>query len=127
MRSRGIRNMNIGQRIKKLREDEHLSQLELAKIINVCNTTVSQYENGSRTPSDDIKIKLANYFNVSTDYLLGLSDNEKEPTQEEWDSLTDTQKLIIELMGKLPPEQQDELVRQARYQLWLLLQKDAEQ
>lgn len=119
--------MNIGQRIKKLREDEHLSQLELAKIINVCNTTVSQYENGSRTPSDDIKIKLANYFNVSTDYLLGLSDNEKEPTQEEWDSLTDTQKLIIELMGKLPPEQQDELVRQARYQLWLLLQKDAEQ
>ena len=127
MRSRGIRNMNIGQRIKKLREDEHLSQLELAKIINVCNTTVSQYENGSRTPSDDIKIKLANYFNVSTDYLLGLSDNEKEPTQEEWDSLTDTQKLIIELMGKLSPEQQDELVRQARYQLWLLLQKDAEQ
>lgn len=127
MRSRGVHNMNIGQRIKNLREGQNLSQLELAKIINVSNTAVSQYENGLRTPSDDIKIKLANYFNVSTDYLLGLSDNEKEPTQEEWDSLTDTQKLIIELMGKLPPEQQDELVRQARYQLWLLLQKDAEQ
>lgn len=64
----------IGKRIKMLREDERLNQKELAKALNISNTTLSQYETGQRTPSDDIKIKLANFFNVSTDYLLGRTD-----------------------------------------------------
>lgn len=64
----------IGKRIKMLREDERLNQKELAKALNISNTTLSQYETGQRTPSDDIKIKLANFFNVSTDYLLGITD-----------------------------------------------------
>ncbi len=123
-------------RIKELRKSMKMLQGDLAKKINVSQATVSGWENGSFEPSGEALYRLATLFGVSIDYLLGYSNdkgiapvknNEKEPTQEEWDSLTDTQKLIIELMGKLPPEQQDELVRQARYQLWLLLQKDAEQ
>lgn len=64
----------IGNRIKGLREEKRMSQLELAKALNISNTTLSQYENGLRTPSDEIKIKIANYFNVSIDYLLGLTN-----------------------------------------------------
>jgi len=74
----------IGTRIKKLREDKGLNQLELAKLLNISNTTLSQYESGQRTPSDDIKIKLSKTFNVSIDYLLGITDI-KNPYKEDID------------------------------------------
>ncbi|AFM01507.1 SOS response transcriptional repressor, RecA-mediated autopeptidase [Desulfitobacterium dehalogenans ATCC 51507] len=65
----------LGQRIKSLREKKGLNQKELAEILKVNNSTLSQYENDVRVPSDDIKLVLANYFNVTTDYLLGRSDS----------------------------------------------------
>lgn len=67
--------MNIlGKRIKSERERKGLSQIELAKLLNISNTTLSQYETGQRIPSDEIKIKLAEIFNCSVDYLLGLTN-----------------------------------------------------
>ena len=69
----------IGLRIKQLRKDMNLSQIDLAKKLNISNTTLSQYETGQRIPSDDIKIQLANFFDCTTDYLLGLSENKKTP------------------------------------------------
>lgn len=63
--------MDIGPRIKSLREKKKLAQFELAAILKVSNSTLSQYETGARTPSDDMKIAIANYFDVSIDYLLG--------------------------------------------------------
>ena len=68
----------LGDRIRTLREEQRLSQLELAKILGIGNTTLSQYESNQRTPSDEIKIKIADYFNVSIDYLLGQT-NVKKP------------------------------------------------
>lgn len=70
----------LGSRIKSLRESSNLNQKELAAILNVSNTTLSQYENGQRIPSDEVKIKLADHFNVTTDYLLGRTD---DPNGEE--------------------------------------------
>ena len=67
-------NNIIGKRIKKLRENKNLNQLEFSKILNISNTTLSQYEAGNRTPSDEIKEKVADYFNVSVDYLLGRTE-----------------------------------------------------
>ncbi len=64
----------LGKRIKKLREKNNLNQLEFSKILNISNTTLSQYEAGNRTPSDEIKEKVADYFNVSVDYLLGRTE-----------------------------------------------------
>lgn len=126
-------------KIKQLRLDNNLLQSDLADILNVGQGTISNWENGKTEPDQESLKLIAQHFNVSLDYLLGFSDEknsvpvldfeqkQEEPTQEEWDSLTDTQKQIIELMGKLPPEQQDEIVRQAEYQLWLLLKKNSEQ
>ncbi len=67
-------NNILGKRIKKLREKNKLNQLEFSKILNISNTTLSQYEAGNRTPSDEIKEKVADYFNVSVDYLLGRTE-----------------------------------------------------
>ncbi|MCR3760294.1 helix-turn-helix transcriptional regulator [Clostridium felsineum] len=64
----------LGKRIKQLRESLNISQLDLSKYLNISNTTLSQYENGKRIPSDEIKSKLADYFNVSLDYLLGRTE-----------------------------------------------------
>ena len=60
-------------RLKDLREDNDLKQKELAEYLHIKQNTYSQYENGQRQLPIDILIKLAKYYNVSTDYLLGLS------------------------------------------------------
>lgn len=74
-------NNILGKRILSLRESKKISQLELAKLLNISNTTLSQYESGKRIPNDEIKKNIAIYFNVSIDYLLGLTDI-KEPINE---------------------------------------------
>ena len=61
----------IGSRIKFLRQKHSMTQKELASKLNVSNTTLSQYENGIRVPSDDIKLRIAHLFDVTIDYLLG--------------------------------------------------------
>lgn len=74
--------MDIGPRIKSLREKKNLAQFELATILKISNSTLSQYETGARTPSDDMKIAIANYFDVSVDYLLGRDTIEKTPVSK---------------------------------------------
>ena len=63
-----------GDRLTKLRQEKHLSQRELGEIIMVSGYTISAYELGRSDPSDDIKMRLAEYFDVSVDYLIGLID-----------------------------------------------------
>lgn len=67
----------LAKRLKNLRESKDMTQLELAKILNISNSALSQYESGNRTPGDDIKKKICDFFNVSLDYLLGRSATEK--------------------------------------------------
>jgi len=66
-----VKDNIFGNRIAHLRRNNSLSQIEFAKILNISNTTLSQYESGKRIPSDNIKIQIADYFNVSLDYLFG--------------------------------------------------------
>ena len=65
------------ERIRDLRIDRGLKQKEIAKILNVSQNTYSQYEIGvSRYPLDAV-VKLAKYYGVSVDYLVGLTDEPK--------------------------------------------------
>lgn len=64
----------LGNRIKELREEKGLKQDELAKIISISPSAIGMYERNEREPNDDISIKLANFFDVSLDYMLGKSD-----------------------------------------------------
>lgn len=61
-------------RIRDLREDADLSQTQLAKALNCSQQVYSNYELGQRDIPTSILIALAKYYDVSTDYLLGLSD-----------------------------------------------------
>ena len=65
-------------RIKELREDNDITQSELAKYLHIKQNTYSQYENGQRQLPIDALIALAKYYKTSTDYILGLTDNKKQ-------------------------------------------------
>lgn len=67
-------------RIKALREDHDIKQIEIARYCNISQNTYSQYENGVRQIPIDILIKLSFYYNTSVDYLLELTDNPKRYT-----------------------------------------------
>ncbi len=65
-------------RIRDLREDHDLKQRQLAEYLNVSQNTYSQYETGTIALSAETAVKLAKYYGVSVDYLLGVT-NEKKP------------------------------------------------
>lgn len=65
--------MNIAQRIKDLRLSKHLTQKELAQLLNVKPTTVSGWELGRNEPSIDTLKDLARIFGVSVDYMAGVT------------------------------------------------------
>lgn len=58
-------------RLRDLREDKDITQNQIASILNVKQNTYSQYENGKREVPIDVLWKLADYYNVSIDYLVG--------------------------------------------------------
>ena len=64
----------ISMRIKKLREENGLTQQAVANYLNVKQNTYSQYENEKRQLSIDVLIKLAKFYKVTTDYILELED-----------------------------------------------------
>ena len=66
------------QRIRNLREDRDLKQEDLAKFLNCTQACYSNYENGRRDVPSEVWAKLAEFYGVSVDYLLGLT-NEKQP------------------------------------------------
>ena len=63
------------RRIRDLREDNDLKQSDLAKHLKCTQVCYSYYENGLRDIPTDVLIRLADYYGVSTDYLLGRTDN----------------------------------------------------
>ena len=70
-------------RMKELRERRRLNQEGLAMKLNVSQSTISAYEVGERKPDLDTLIAIANLFDVSTDYLLGLSEVRKSIKQSD--------------------------------------------
>lgn len=64
--------MNFGDKLKKLRTGQKLSQRELADRLGVAKSVISYYESGDRYPSYDVLVKMAHLFHVTTDYLLDI-------------------------------------------------------
>lgn len=64
----------FSKRLKDLRNKRKLSQNDIADILNVKSNTISQYENGRREPDFSSLCRIADYFGVTTDYLLGIED-----------------------------------------------------
>jgi len=66
--------MSFGERLADLRKDKGLKQKQLALELGISEDMLSSYERGKYTVPDDIKVKIAEYFDISLDYLFGLVD-----------------------------------------------------
>ena len=105
----------FADRLKELRKSNNLTQEDLAKILGVGKTTISMYENGNSTPNDEIKIKIADYFNVSMDYLIG-----KTNIKESADDILNSNDFTIALHSEydydeLPDEARKEIQNFIKY------------
>ena len=98
----------IGQRIRDLRKQKRMSQTELAKSAGVSQTTVTAWETGKAEPSSSAVAKLADIFNVTTDYLLGRPN--KQETKKDDVELSDDD-VIMTWRGKLLSDEDRELIR----------------
>lgn len=107
-------NIEVGIKIRELREKSKWSQAELGRKINKSKSTISLYESGAKIPPGDVLIEMATLFNVSLDYLVGIDKNEMVSINHlsaKQKSLIHT--LLVELRdptkapGGLSPRQQD--------------------
>ena len=67
----------IGERLKALRLKHNVTQRQVSEAINVSSVSLQRFEYGTVRPSIDSLVALADYFNVSLDYLVGRSDDPK--------------------------------------------------
>ncbi len=86
----------LNENIRKLRTVRHLSQVELAKNLHVSKQCISNWENDNILPSVEMLVKIAKFFGVSTDNLLGLENTNTVSV----DGLTDIQIDHIKLLIK---------------------------
>lgn len=107
--------MNFNVRLKQLRQKNKLTQSELADILGLKPTAISNYESQRNEPSFEKLIALSKYFDVSCDYLLGVTDSYLPVGGEVLD------KDIVEffdLYQQLSPENVEEIRKYANYLLY---------
>lgn len=98
---------HLGALIAELRQDRGLTQKELGDILCVSSGTISNYENGVHLPDVDKVIALANYFHVTTDYLLGRTSSNL-PVELLQQAITNEKTLgdVMASFAKLPANRQ---------------------
>ncbi len=95
----------IGQTIRELRREMDCTQDKLADILGVTQDSISLWETDKRTPDTQYIVTMANFFDVTTDYLLGVSDDVSgvkfghEGRQKEW--LTNDERKALEVYRRM--------------------------
>lgn len=115
----------LSTRLKALRIEKKLTQKQLAEKINVTHVSISGYESGNRSPDTDTLQRLADYFEVSTDYLLGRT-NIPAPTPQEKDeaafqAFANDPELYV--FYKELPKSDEEAVRKLR-NIWEIIKNE---
>lgn len=93
-----MNNSILPKRLKKLREKSGYLQKFVADKLGIKSNTLSGYENGTRSPDPDMLIALAKLYNVTTDYLLGKSDNPSLTEKDERDIAKRMEKIKMDLI-----------------------------
>lgn len=110
--------MNLGEKIKNLRLKKKLTLRELSEKVNLKANTLSQIENEKRKPSIESLNALADFFNVSVDYLLGRTDDphnaEKKVIKEKTADLNDDETIFTYEGHQIPPEDLEYMKRLLR-------------
>ena len=90
-------------RLKEIRKQEGISQEEIAKFLNITQSAYSNYENDNREPDYKTLVKLSEYFDVSIDYLFGLSSSPKSIDKNDC-VLTQEELQMVERLRKIKPD-----------------------
>jgi len=101
----------LGERLNKLRQERGLTQQELADLFHISNSTISSYETGNRIPDVEFLLKLSKFYNISSDYIIGLSDS-RLPLDIMNSIVADqvSYQSVIEKIQKLPVERKRTLL-----------------
>ena len=93
----------VNERLKQLRKERNLTQTDLGKVLGIVVSAYGRYELGTTEPDISNLIKLAKFYNVSIDYLVGLTDiREKTEFEKILEKLDpETQKHLVEIVKKL--------------------------
>lgn len=98
----------LSVRIKELRKERKWSQKELGEKVDVSESFVSKVESGKKQPSREVTAKIAEVFNVTTDFLLGRSD------EADLNEMLDVKfKAMKERLANLPESQREMIMKQA--------------
>lgn len=95
--------------LKKLRKNKKISQQKLAEIILVTQQSINKYENHDVEPSIDTLIKIADYFEVSVDYLIGRTDIKEMASTINMNNLNPSEIKIINKFRKLKNNQKESI------------------
>ena len=95
------------QRLKDLREDSDKTQREIAEILKMAQAQYQLYESGKREVPFHIAIELAKYYNVSLDYIAGLTNDKRGITRSE---LPKDETLLLKKYRALPPQNKGRLL-----------------
>ncbi len=87
--------------LKELMQEKGIQQQQMAEILNVSRASIYKYQQGKAEPNIETLVKIADYFDVSLDYLCGRQNKNLIFA----DSLSDTQKQLITIIKRLTPEQ----------------------
>lgn len=88
-------------KIRELRNKQSISQKELAMILGVPSNTFNQWENGKREPDYEMLKRIADFFNVSTDYLIGREEKKETSFLNEISDIVPIEKKKIPLLGEI--------------------------
>lgn len=91
---------DFGENFKKLRKSRNITQKKLGARIGLSKAVVSKYENGMGYPTYDVLIRIAQYFGVTTDYLLGVASGKTVDDSTLTDSQIDTIHQLIAEFNK---------------------------
>lgn len=100
------------ERLKALRKEAKLTQKQIAKSLNIKQPTYAQWENGRTKPKGETLERFADFFNVSTDYLLGKTDIKNSSDIDE-DALEQSLKKSIGFNGKPATDEEIENMKNA--------------
>ena len=104
------RIMKTQEILTRLRKENNLSQQRLAEGLGVGQATICQWESGASMPSYDMIIKLAQFYNVSADFLLGLSD-EYGKSLTIYKNVSDSESALLNMYGLLSGRQKKIIMR----------------
>lgn len=100
------------QNLKALRDSLNMTQEEFGKSIGLAKSTYNNYETGVREPKSDFWMAIAQKYNVSIDYLMGLENlqNEKQPAPTNEGELSEEDKKLLMMIHNLSPENRARIV-----------------